>query len=303
MVYKSIIDMIGNTPILKLQTADDMATVYVKLEGHNPSGSVKDRAAIGMIEAAEASGALVPESVIVEPTSGNTGIALAMIGRMKGYHVIIVMPDTMSVERRKIMQSLGAELILTDGAGGMKAAIAKANELVAAHDNYFMPSQFDNPANPDYHYKSTGPEIISDVPDLDAFVAGVGTGGTITGVGRKLKEHNSAVQVIAVEPSTSAVLEGDAPGKHRIQGIGAGFIPGNYDADVIDQVIAVSDEEAFAAARQANKEFGLFLGISSGANIAVAMQVARTLGPGKKVVTVAPDGGEKYLSTDLYKDE
>lgn len=303
MVYKSIIDMIGNTPMLELQTDDDMATVYVKLEGYNPSGSVKDRAAIGMIEAAEASGALAPGSVIVEPTSGNTGIALAMIGRMKGYRVIIVMPETMSVERRKIMQSLGAELILTDGAGGMKAAIAKANELVAANDNYFMPSQFDNPANPDYHYKSTGPEIISDVPDVDAFVAGVGTGGTITGVGRKLKEHNSAVQVIAVEPSTSAVLEGDAPGKHRIQGIGAGFIPANYDADVIDQVISVSDEDAFAAARQANKDFGLFLGISSGANIAVAMQIARTLGPGKKVVTVAPDGGEKYLSTDLYKDE
>ena len=303
MLYENLLDLIGNTPIVKLNHifGEDIADIYVKLEGFNLGNSIKDRAALGMIEEAEKSGKLLPGGTIVEPTSGNTGISLALIARLKNYNIVIVMPDTMSVERRNIMTALGAELILTDGSKGMKGAIEKANELLSENKNYFMPQQFENSANPQKHYETTGVEIIKDLPDLDAFVAGVGTGGTLTGVGKRLKEHNSDIKIIAVEPSTSPVISGGIPGKHRIQGIGAGFIPKNLDTTIIDEIIKISDEEAFKFCKELSLKNGLFLGISSGANVAAAYIVAKRLGKGKKVVTVSPDGAEKYLSTDLFK--
>ena len=303
MLYENLLDLIGNTPIIKLNHifGDDIADIYVKLEGFNLGNSIKDRAALGMIEEAEKSGKLLPGGTIVEPTSGNTGISLALIARLKNYNVVIIMPDTMSVERRNIMTALGAELILTDGSKGMKGAIEKAYELIQENKNYFMPQQFENPANPLKHYETTGVEIIKDLPDLDAFVAGVGTGGTLTGVGKRLKEHNPDIKIIAAEPSASPVISGGIPGKHKIQGIGAGFIPKNLDLSIIDEIIKISDEEAFIFCKELSLKNGLFLGISSGANIAAAYKVAKKLGKGKKVVTVSPDGAEKYLSTDLFK--
>lgn len=302
MIYNNAIDMIGSTPILKLNNLvkEDMAEVYVKLEKYNPGGSVKDRAALGMIETAEKLGLLKENSVIVEPTSGNTGIALAMIGKLKGYKVIIIMPDTMSVERRNMIKAYGAELILTEGAKGMKGAIAKAEELAKDNDNYFIPQQFTNIANANKHYATTAEEILKDIPDLTAFVAGVGTGGTITGVGRKLKEINDTILINAVEPTKSSILSGGTHSPHKIQGIGAGFIPEIYDSKVVDKITTVSDEDAFATARQMASEEGILVGISSGASIYAALTLAKTLGKGKKILVVAPDGGEKYLSMGLF---
>lgn len=302
MIYNNAIDMIGSTPILKLNNlvTENMAEVYVKLEKYNPGGSVKDRAALGMIETAEKLGLLKENSVIVEPTSGNTGIALAMIGKLKGYKVIIIMPDTMSVERRNMIKAYGAELILTEGAKGMKGAIAKAEELAKDNDNYFIPQQFTNIANANKHYATTAEEILKDIPDLTAFVAGVGTGGTITGVGRKLKEINDTILINAVEPTKSSILSGGTHSPHKIQGIGAGFIPEIYDSKVVDKITTVSDEDAFATARQMASEEGILVGISSGASIYAALTLAKTLGKGKKILVVAPDGGEKYLSMGLF---
>ena len=301
MIYNNLLDLIGNTPIVKVDFKDEnIADVYVKLEKFNLSGSVKDRAALGMIEAAEKEGLLKEGSVIIEPTSGNTGIALALIGRLKGYKVIIVMPDTMSIERRATLKAYGAELILTDGTKGMGEAIAIAEKLAAENPNYFLPQQFNNKANPEKHYETTGKELLDDFKVIDAFVAGVGTGGTIVGVAKRLKERSKDTKVIGVEPSTSAVLSGEKPGKHSIQGIGTGFIPKNYDASVVDEIVKISSEEAFEYAKKASHDFGLFVGISSGANIAAAYQVAKKLGKGKIVVTLAPDGGEKYLSVEAF---
>ena len=301
MIYNNLLDLIGNTPVVKVDFKDEnIADVYVKLEKFNLSGSVKDRAALGMIEAAEKEGLLKEGSVIIEPTSGNTGIALALIGRLKGYKVIIVMPDTMSIERRATLKAYGAELILTDGTKGMGEAIAIAEKLAAENPNYFLPQQFNNKANPEKHYETTAKEIIDDFKVIDAFVAGVGTGGTIVGVAKRLKERSKDTKVIGVEPSTSAVLSGEKPGKHSIQGIGTGFIPKNYDASVVDEIVKISSEEAFEYAKKASHDFGLFVGISSGANIAAAYQVAKKLGKGKIVVTLAPDGGEKYLSVEAF---
>ena len=304
MVYENLLDLVGNTPIVKLNNIfndENIADIYVKLESFNLGNSVKDRAALGMIEAAEKAGRLRPGGTIVEPTSGNTGISLALISSLKGYKIIIIMPDTMSVERRSIIAAYGAEIILTDGNKGMKGAIEKAEELLRDNPDYFMPQQFENPANPEKHYETTGEEIIRDLPDLDAFVAGVGTGGTITGTGKKLKEFNPDIKVIAVEPVDSAVLSGDRPGKHKLQGIGAGFIPKILDLSVIDEIIRISNDKAFEFCRVISRQNALFLGISSGAGIAAAYETAKRLGKGKKVLALSPDNGEKYLSTDVYK--
>lgn len=302
MIYNSMLDLIGKTPILKLNkmVEENSAEVYVKLEKFNPGGSVKDRAALGMIEKAEELGILKEGSTIVEPTSGNTGIAISMIGKMKGYRVIIVMPETMSKERRDLIKAYGAELILTEGAKGMKGAIAKATELVNEH-GYFMPQQFENIANANKHYETTAEEILEDFEQLDAFVAGVGTGGTITGVSKKLKEHINTLKVVAVEPEKSQVLAGKGPGAHKIQGIGAGFIPSIYEAENIDEIIAVTDEDAIKTAVEFAQKEGVLIGISSGAAVFAALQVAKKLGQGKKVLVIAPDGGEKYISMGIYE--
>lgn len=304
MIFENILELIGNTPVVKLNLDRDenIADVYVKLEKFNLGGSVKDRAALGMIEAAEKDGLLKPGGTIVEPTSGNTGIALALIGKAKGYNVIITMPESMTIERRNYLKAYGAELVLTDAALGMKGAIAKAEEIVAANPGYFLPQQFNNPANPAKHYETTAKEIIADFGDtLDAFISGVGTAGTLSGVGKRLKEESPNTKVIAVEPSDSAVLSGKDAGKHIIQGIGAGFIPGNYDKDLVDEIILISNDEAVDFGVRAGKENGIFVGISSGAAIAAAYKVAKQLGKGKKVLAICPDGGEKYLSMEAYK--
>ena len=304
MIYNNILDLIGNTPVVKLNFKEEnIADIYLKLEKFNLSGSIKDRAALGMIEAAEKAGILKEGSTIVEPTSGNTGIALALIGRLKGYKVIIVMPDTMSVERRNILKAYGAELILTDGTKGIGESIAVAEKLVAENENYFLPQQFNNLANPQKHFETTGEEILKDFDKLDVFVAGVGTAGTLVGVGKKLREKFADVKIVAVEPSTSAVLSGEAPGKHSIQGIGTGFIPKNYDASIVDEIIKISTEEAIDFAKKLSQYFGLFVGISTGANIAAAYQLAKKLGKGKTIVTVSPDGGEKYLSIEAFQSK
>ena len=301
MIYNGAIELIGNTPILKVKSMVDenCADVYVKLEKFNPGGSVKDRAALGMIEKAEKEGILKEGSVIVEPTSGNTGIGLAMIGRLKGYKVVIVMPETMSKERRDLIKAYGAELVLTEGSKGMKGAIEKANELVK-NKGYFMPQQFENIANPEKHYETTADEIFEDINDLDVFVAGVGTGGTISGVGRRLKEKINGIQVVAVEPSNSQVIAGKKPGAHKIQGIGAGFIPQNYKAEYVDNIVPVTDEDAIRTAVEFAKKEGILVGISSGAAIYTAIEIAKKLGKGKKVLALSPDGGEKYISMGIY---
>ena len=303
MIYENILELIGNTPVVKLnlEKEENIADVYIKLEKYNLGGSVKDRAALGMIEAAEKEGKLQKGGTIVEPTSGNTGISLALIGKLKGYKVIIIMPDTASVERRDIIKAFGAELILTDGAKGMKGSIAEAERIVAENPGYFLPQQFENPANPQKHYDTTANEILADFPVLDAFVAGIGTAGTLVGVAKKMKEERPDTKIFGVEPVKSPVIPGGEPGKHVIQGIGAGFVPKNYDGSVVDEIIQVTDEEALEYGLRASKENGLFLGISSGAAIAAAYKVAKQLGKGKKVLAVAPDGGEKYLSVALYK--
>ena len=303
MIYNNIIELIGNTLIIKLNSFNDeaIADIYVKLEKYNIGGSVKDRAALGMIEEAEKQGLLKPNSVIIEPTSGNTGISLAMIGRSKGYKVIIIMPETMSIERRNIIKAFGAELILTEGSKGMKGAIEEAERMASENSNYFLPQQFNNYANPKKHYETTAEEILSDFTNLDAFIAGVGTSGTIVGVGKKLKDHFPNIKVIAVEPEASHVLSGGTPGKHAIQGIGAGFIPKIYDENIIDEVMQISNELSFEFGNKMSKEEGLFLGISSGAAIAAAYEIAKRLGKGKNILEISPDGGKKYLSTDMFK--
>lgn len=303
MIYNNAVEMVGGTPLLKVNgfDAENRGDVYIKLEKMNPAGSTKDRAALGMLEDAEKKGLLKEGSVIIEPTSGNTGIALAMLGRVKGYRVIIVMPESMSQERRAIIKAYGAELILTDAATGMKGAIKRAEEIkeeIGAAG--FIPQQFMNEANPLKHFHTTAKEIFQDVPDLHAFVVGVGTGGTISGFGQYAKEAQKDVEIIAVEPTTSAVLSGENPGPHKIQGIGAGFVPKNYQGEYVKGIIKVSTEEAFLTAKTFAEQEGILIGISAGANLFGALQVAKNLGSGKKVVTVAPDGGEKYISMGLY---
>lgn len=301
MIYDGAIELIGRTPILKLTKMVDKnsADVYVKLEKFNPGGSVKDRAALGMIEKAEEAGILKEGSVIVEPTSGNTGIALAMIGRVKGYKVIIVMPETMSKERRDLIKAYGAELVLTEGAKGMKGAIEKATEMVNEY-GYFMPQQFENIANPEKHYATTAQEIYEDINDLDVFVAGVGTGGTVSGIAKRLKELNPNVKVVAVEPKSSPVISGGNPGAHKIQGIGAGFIPGIYEGKYVDEVMTVDDNDAIRTAVEFAEKESVLIGISSGAAVYAAIEIAKTIGAGKKVLAIAPDGGEKYISMGIY---
>lgn len=302
----SILDLVGQTPIVKLQHSvpRDAADVYVKLEYFNPGSSVKDRIALAMIEKAEAEGKLTAGGTIVEPTSGNTGIGLAMVGAAKGYQVVIVMPDTMSIERRKLMQAYGAKLILTPGAEGIKGSIAKAQELAAAND-WFLPLQFENPENPLIHEATTGKEIVAtfEGETLDAFVAGIGTGGTITGAGRALRKSYPDILIYGVEPAESAVLEGGQPGPHKIQGIGTGFVPDTLDTAIYDEAVAVTSEDALATARAIGQKEGLLVGISAGAAIHAALKVAAKLGAGKKVLAIVPDNGERYLSTALYQFE
>ncbi len=304
MRFNSIIEAIGRTPLVRINrlTGEADATIYVKLESFNPCSSVKDRIGASMIEAAEREGKLKKRMTIVEPTSGNTGIALAMVAAAKGYACVFTMPETMSLERRALLKMFGARLVLTPGSEGMKGAIAKANEL-AEQEGYFQPSQFDNPANPEIHRKTTGPEIITDLGDthLDAFVAGVGTGGTVSGAGKAVKEKYNC-RVYAVEPDASAVLSGGEPGPHPLQGIGAGFIPENYDGTVVDEVIRIKNDDAFTTARALAQKEGILVGISSGAVFRAALQVAKKLGKGKVVVAVLPDTGERYLSTALFED-
>ena len=301
MIYNNVLELVGKTPVLKLNNfnVENAAEVFVKLEKYNPGGSVKDRAALGMIEAAERDGLLKEGSVIVEPTSGNTGIALAMIGKLKGYKVIIVMPDTMSKERRDLISAYGAELVLTEGVRGMKGAIEKAEEMVEKY-GYFMPQQFENFANSLKHYETTANEIYEDIKDLDVFVAGVGTGGTVSGIAKRLKELNPNVKVVAVEPKSSPVISGGNPGAHKIQGIGAGFIPGIYEGKYVDEVMTVDDNDAIRTAVEFAEKESVLIGISSGAAVYAAIEIAKTIGAGKKVLAIAPDGGEKYISMGIY---
>lgn len=307
-IYTSADQLIGKTPLLELTHLEKAlglkARVVAKLESWNPAGSVKDRVAKAMIEDAEASGKLRPGSVIIEPTSGNTGIGLAAVAAARGYRIIIVMPDTMSVERRQLMKAYGAELVLTEGAKGMKGAIAKAEELAAQTPGSFLPGQFENPANPRAHRETTGPEIYEDTGgEVDIFVAGVGTGGTITGVGEYLKGKNPHVKVVAVEPSDSPVLSAGTAGPHKIQGIGAGFVPGVLNTDVYDEVIPVSNEDAFATGRLIGKSEGILVGISSGAAAFAAVTLAkRPENEGKTIVVLLPDTGDRYLSTPLFAE-
>ena len=307
-IYTSADQLIGKTPLLELthleKKYDLQAKIVAKLEYFNPAGSVKDRIAKAMIDEAEASGRLQPGSVIIEPTSGNTGIGLASVAAARGYRIIIVMPETMSVERRQLMKAYGAELVLTDGAKGMKGAIAKADELAKEIPNSFIPGQFVNAANPQAHYDTTGPEIYADTDgQVDYFVAGVGTGGTVTGVGRYLKEKNSAVKVVAVEPKSSAVLSTGVAGSHKIQGIGAGFVPQVLDTKIYDEIIPVENEDAFAVGKEIGKAEGILVGISAGAAVWAAIQLAkRPENAGKTIVVLLPDTGDRYLSTPLFAD-
>ena len=307
-IYTSADQLIGKTPLLELTHIEKKfglkARILAKLEYFNPAGSVKDRVARAMIDDAEAKGVLKPGSVIIEPTSGNTGIGLASVAAARGYRIIIVMPETMSVERRQIMKAYGAELVLTEGAKGMKGAIAKAEELAKEIPGSFVPGQFVNPANPKAHFETTGPEIWADTDgQVDYFVAGVGTGGTVTGVGRYLKSQNAAVKVVAVEPKSSAVLSTGVAGAHKIQGIGAGFVPEVLDTAVYDEIIAVADEDAFRLGRELGRSEGVLVGISSGAALWAAIELAkRPESAGKTIVALLPDTGDRYLSTPLFAD-
>ena len=306
--YDRITDLIGGTPLLKLNNYSKLkeldATVYGKLEYFNPAGSVKDRIAKAMIDDAEAKGVLKPDSVIIEPTSGNTGIGLAAVAASRGYKIILTMPETMSVERRNLLKAYGAELVLTDGAKGMKGAIAKAQELAAETPNSFIPSQFTNSANPTAHRNTTGPEIWEDTDGkVDIFVAGVGTGGTVSGVGEYLKSKNPNVKVVAVEPAGSPVLSKGTPGPHKIQGIGAGFVPDTLDTEVYDEIITVENEDAFETGRTLARKEGLLVGISSGAAVWAATELAkRPENKGKIIVALLPDTGERYLSTPMFSE-
>ena len=307
-VYQKITDLIGGTPLLELANLEAKealpAKIYGKMEYFNPAGSVKDRIAKGMIDDAEAKGLLKPGSVIIEPTSGNTGIGLASIAAARGYRLIIAMPETMSVERRNLMKAYGAELVLTEGAKGMSGAIAKAKELAEEIPNSFIPGQFVNPSNPKAHYETTGPEIWEDTDGrIDYFVAGVGTGGTITGTGRFLKSKNPDVRVVAVEPASSAVLSTGVAGAHKIQGIGAGFVPEVLDTKIYDEIIPVSNDDAFATGKEVGKNEGVLVGISSGAALWAAIELAkRPENEGKTIVVLLPDTGDRYLSTPLFAD-
>ena len=306
-IKKSASELVGHTPLMEVTHYEEKngiadATILVKLEYFNPAGSVKDRIALHMIEVAEKAGKLKPGGTIIEPTSGNTGIGLASVAAAKGYRAVLTLPETMSVERRKLLQAYGAELVLTDGAQGMKGAIAKAEELQAQTPGSIILGQFDNPANPEIHKLTTGPEIWDDTDGkVDIFVAGVGTGGTITGVGSYLKEKNPAVQVVAVEPESSPVLSGGQPGAHKIQGIGAGFVPQTLDTGIYDEIIKVSNEDAFAAGRAIATQEGVLVGISSGAALHAAAELARRPeNKGKVIVALLPDSGDRYLSTPLF---
>lgn len=303
-IGSSIADLVGQTPIVKLNrlTGENDADIYLKLEYFNPGSSVKDRIALSMIESAEKSGELQEGSTIIEPTSGNTGIGLAMIAAAKGYRTVLVMPDTMSLERRNLLRAYGADLVLTPGAEGMKGAISKAEEL-ANENGWFMPQQFNNGANPEVHRLTTGPEIANAFDQLDAFISGIGTGGTITGAGSVLKEKFKDIEIIAVEPEESAVLSGGEPGPHKIQGIGAGFVPKVLNTEIYDEIIQVSSDDAYETARKVARLEGILGGVSSGAAIFAALRVAKRLGKGKKVIAVLPSNGERYLSTPLYSFE
>jgi cysteine synthase len=301
---RSILDLIGSTPVVRLRSlpGKNNAEVWAKMECFNPGGSVKDRICLNMVETAEHEGKLKPGATIVEPTSGNTGIGLALTAAVKGYRLILTMPDTMSEERRSLLAAYGARLILTPDTKGMGGAIHKAEELLQEHSDYFMPQQFNNPANPEMHRKTTAVELVKQFKRIDAFVAGVGTGGTITGVGEVLKDRIKNVRVCAVEPAASPVISGGEPGYHKIQGIGAGFIPAVLNRQVLDEIITVSDEDAVTYARRLAAEEGLLVGISSGAACCAALKVAQNLGKGHVVVTIFADKGEHYLSTDLFSD-
>ncbi len=305
-ILDNVTQLIGNTPLVRLHrvTRDAGAEVVVKLEFQNPGGSVKDRIGLSMIEAAEAAGKLNPDTIILEPTSGNTGIGLAMVAAAKGYRCALIMPETASLERRKLLRAYGAELILTPGPEGMRGAIRKANELAASDGRYFIPQQFENPANPAIHRRTTAEEIWRDTGGkLDIFVSGVGTGGTLTGVGQVLKERLPDLKIIAVEPADSPVLSGGQPGPHKIQGIGAGFVPAVLDTGLIDEIIKVTNDEALAMARRLPREEGILVGISSGAAVHAAVQVAlRPENAGKRIVVIIPSNGERYLSTVLFAD-
>ena len=307
-IYKFADELIGKTPLLELTHIEKelglKAKILAKLEYFNPAGSVKDRIAKAMIDDAEKSGKLKKGSTIIEPTSGNTGIGLSSVAAARGYKIIIVMPETMSVERRQLMKAYGAELVLTEGAKGMKGAIAKAKELAGEIPNSFIPSQFENPANPKIHFDTTGPEIYSDTDGkVDIFVAGVGTGGTVTGVGKYLKARNPKIKVVAVEPASSAVLSTGVAGAHKIQGIGAGFVPDVLDTSVYDEIITVTNEDAFSAGKEIGKKEGVLVGISSGAALHAAIELAkRTENAGKNIVVLFPDTGDRYLSTPLFNE-
>lgn len=307
-IYTSADQLIGKTPLLELANIEKAynlkAKIYAKLEYFNPAGSVKDRIAKAMIDQAESEGLLNSKSVIIEPTSGNTGIGLASVAAARGYRIIIVMPETMSVERRQLMKAYGAELVLTEGAKGMKGAIAKANELAKQIPNSFIPGQFENPANPSAHFKTTGPEIYEDTEgNVDIFVAGVGTGGTITGVGQYLKSRNPLIKVVAVEPASSPVLSTGVAGPHKIQGIGAGFVPDVLNTNIYDEILPVTNEEAFAGGKLVGQKEGVLVGISSGAAVSAAIQLARRPeNEGKSIVVLLPDTGDRYLSTPLFAE-
>ncbi|MBQ9457138.1 MAG: cysteine synthase A [Bacilli bacterium] len=301
MKYESSSSLVGNTPLLSCQHLDaKQAHIYAKLECYNPVGSVKDRVALAMIEDAEAKGILKKGSTIIEPTSGNTGIGLAMVGRSKGYEVVLTMPESMSIERRKLLKAYGAKLVLTPAAQGMKGAIAEANRLQQETPNSVILGQFDNPANPKAHYQTTGPEIDRDLEGkVDVFVAGIGTGGTITGVARYLKEKHPHVKIIGVEPAKSPVISGGKPGPHGIMGIGAGFVPSILDTGLIDEMMTIYEEEAYQAAREMGAKEGILVGISSGAALAAALKIASNY-PNQNIVVLCPDGGDRYLSTPLF---
>ncbi|MEE1414758.1 MAG: cysteine synthase A [Prevotellamassilia sp.] len=308
-IYHSLTQLVGNTPLLEVENVEKTlglkAHVLVKLEYFNPGGSVKDRVALAMIEDAEKRGALKPGGVIIEPTSGNTGIGLAWVASVKGYRIILTMPETMSLERRNLLKALGAELVLTPGSEGMKGAIARAKELQQEHPSSFIPQQFENPANPEAHTRTTAEEIWRDTDGkVDIFVAGVGTGGTLSGTSRGLKKHNPAIKAYAVEPATSAVLEGNPSGPHKIQGIGAGFVPRNFDASAADQILPIQDNDAIRASRLLAQKEGLLVGISAGAALHAAIELAKkSENEGKTIVALLPDTGERYLSTVLYAFE